>query len=287
MATIEELQTQLAALTARVDAITTPPETYYTMQYQGETIDAILTDLLPARAGGSGLPVSQGGTGVTTTQAALVLFGISPRENLLDNPVFKGGGTGFGVFPINQRGQPSYGAGRAFDRWGVNGGTVTLTASGVSWTAAYVLSQLMSAKGINLADGITRTISYVDETKHGYSGILTAAYTTIGDYDFCYSSGTSFYAKSQDGSPAISYIKLEEGENQTLYAENEDGTVTVIPQGITFGKELLNCQQYYQLYRTQSLRPQYAADCRPVMAKDPAQGTIIIGGVTYYYNDAN
>lgn len=276
---------------AKIVEITNPmtgqPQQVIQSDYTAQQIDDAVSAVQPALPGGSGLPVFQGGTGVTTTQAALVLFGISPRENLLDNPVFKGGGTGFGVFPINQRGQPSYGAGRAFDRWGVNGGTVTLTASGVSWTAAYVLSQLMSAKGINLADGITRTISYVDETKHGYSGILTAAYTTIGDYDFCYSDGTSLYAMSQDGSPAISYIKLEEGENQTLYAENEDGTVTVIPQGITFGKELLNCQQYYQLYRTQSLRPQYAADCRPVMAKDPAQGTIIIGGVTYYYNDAN
>lgn len=43
MATIEELQAQLAALTARVDVITTPPETYYTMQYQGETIDQLLS----------------------------------------------------------------------------------------------------------------------------------------------------------------------------------------------------------------------------------------------------
>lgn len=43
MATIEELQAQIAALTARVDAITAPPETYYTMQYQGETIDRLLS----------------------------------------------------------------------------------------------------------------------------------------------------------------------------------------------------------------------------------------------------
>lgn len=43
MATIEELQAQLAALTDRVDAITAPPETYYTMQYQGETIDRLLS----------------------------------------------------------------------------------------------------------------------------------------------------------------------------------------------------------------------------------------------------
>lgn len=287
MATIEELQAQLAALTARVDAITAPPETYYTMQYQGETIDALLTDLFPARVGGSGLPISQGGIGVKTTQAALALFGVNPRKNILDNPIFAGGGTGFGVFPVNQRGQSSYGAGRAFDRWGANGGTVTLGDSGVLWTAGYVLAQTMTPKNINLADGITRRISYVDANQHGYSGILTAAYTTIGDYAFCYSSGTSFYAQSMSGAPAIACIKLEEGENQTLFAENGDGTVTVIPQGITFGAELLNCQQYYQLYRTQSLRPQYAADCRPVMAKDPTQGTIAIGGVTYYYNDAN
>lgn len=78
MATIEELQAQLAALTARVDAITTPPETYYTMLYQGETIDAILTDLLPARAGGAGLPVNQGGTGANTAEQALINLGAMP-----------------------------------------------------------------------------------------------------------------------------------------------------------------------------------------------------------------
>ena len=48
MATIEELQAQIAALTARVDAITAPPETYYTMQYQGETIDAYLQKISTA-----------------------------------------------------------------------------------------------------------------------------------------------------------------------------------------------------------------------------------------------
>ncbi|MBM6977972.1 hypothetical protein, partial [Intestinimonas butyriciproducens] len=38
---------------------------------------------------------------------------------------------------------------------------------------------------------------------------------------------------------------LEEGENQTLFVENGDGTVTILPQGLDYGQELMKCQQYY------------------------------------------
>ena len=206
------------------------------------------------------------------------------RPNLLINPCFVGGGTGWGVFPINQRGKTSYGASYGFDRWGMNGGTVTLGPTGVTWSGDYVLSQRMY--GLNLADGKTRTVSYVDENQHGFSGILTNAYTQIGDYQFTYATGISFYMRSPKSSPAMAWVKLEEGENQTLFAENGDGTVTILPQGLDYGQELMKCQQYLQLYSSADARPAKAVDCRPVMRIDPTQTTIQIGETTYYVNSA-
>lgn len=47
MATIEELQQQVAALSAQVAAITAPPTDYYTSQYDGEEIDAAIGRALP------------------------------------------------------------------------------------------------------------------------------------------------------------------------------------------------------------------------------------------------
>ena len=164
------------------------------------------------------------------------------RPNLIDNACFVGGGTGWGVFPVNQQGQTSYGAGFAFDRWRLNGGTCTLKPSGVSWDAGFVLYQVMD--GLNLADGKARTVSYVDENHRGFSGVLTASYTAIGNYSFTYDTGTSLYMLGHADAPAIAWVKLEEGENQTLYAENGDGTVTVLPQGLNYQQELAKCQAY-------------------------------------------
>ena len=226
MATLDELELRLRALE---QAQAAEPTSYYTSIFSGEEMDQRL-----AAAGVLGT--------ASTPQAALAALGASVRPNLLDNACFVGGGTGWGVFPVNQRGKASYGAGPAFDRWGVNGGTVTLKSSGVSWESGWVLNQAMS--GLNLADGKTRTVSYVDENNHGFSGILTKNYTTIGDYMFTFSTGTRFYAQALPQSPAMAFAKLEDGDDQTLFVENGDGTVTVLPQNLNYRRELAKCQAY-------------------------------------------
>lgn len=62
------------------------------------------------------------------------------NENLLDNAYFVGGGSqlGYGIFPINQRGQTQYtGGGVQLDRWHGWAGTDTLvlTANGLQYTS--------------------------------------------------------------------------------------------------------------------------------------------------------
>src|SRR5699024_5002643 len=61
------------------------------------------------------LPIS----GETTAQAALTALGAGVRPNLLDNAYFVGGGTGYGTFPVNQKGRLSGNTDRQFicDRW--------------------------------------------------------------------------------------------------------------------------------------------------------------------------
>ena len=56
---------------------------------------------------GNAVPVSQGGTGAKTAQQAIYNLGCMPRENLLDNAYFIGGGD-FGKFPVNQKGKKIY-----------------------------------------------------------------------------------------------------------------------------------------------------------------------------------
>ena len=85
--------------------------------------------------------------------------------------------------------------------------------------------------------------------------------------------------------------KLEPGESQTLAYKDSDGNWKLLPQpGMDLGTQLLRCQRYFQLYSSADARPNSPIDCRPVM-RMPAggqltQGTIMIDGVTYYYNSA-
>ena len=83
----------------------------------------------------------------------------------------------------------------------------------------------------------------------------------------------------------IQAVKLELGSEQTL-AHNEgteENPVWVLNEIPDYGEELRKCQRYYQLFRTESLRPTYGEDCRPTMATEqPTKGTLTKDGVTYY-----
>ena len=57
---------RLAALEAKMDALTAPPSDYYTSRYSGEEIDALLSSVGP----GTVVPVERGGTNATTAKDA-------------------------------------------------------------------------------------------------------------------------------------------------------------------------------------------------------------------------
>lgn len=235
---------------------------------------------------------------LTNPQAALANLGAGVKPNLLDNAYFVGGGTGWGVFPVNQRGLTAYsGEGTtAIDRWTMyDSAAVSIGANGL--TVSGTLVQLVQSTVFSVLAGKPVTISAVlsDGSYGTATGVIAAVGSdtyisaNIGDGQLAivsFNSVSSYQLARLSNLTGLVAAKVENGPNQTLYYVGNDGKAVLLPQNSDYGLELLKCQQYLQLYRTQSLRPAYAADCRPVMRIDPTPGIIVIDGVTYYTNSA-
>lgn len=230
------------------------------------------------------------------------------NRNLLDNWYFVGGGSqlGDGVFPINQRGQTNYtGIGYTIDRWlfKVSEWTINLIADGINFINngsgwGQFVQTLTSGQSAGLA-GKTVNLSFLTadglaEVSATIPSVLPTSDTLIKNKAL---SGMSVHLRCVNGSiyvrvtgnasstSPLQAIKLELGSEQTL-AHNEgteENPVWVLNEVPDYGEELRKCQRYYQLFRTESLRPTYGEDCRPTMATEqPTKGTLTKGGVTYY-----
>ena len=77
MATLDELQAQLAALTQRVNEITAPPDDYYTHRFSGEEIDNAV-DRVEATSGSGAITAGDIG-------AAPGGFGLGDSRNIIDS----------------------------------------------------------------------------------------------------------------------------------------------------------------------------------------------------------
>ena len=212
--------------------------------------------------------------------------GVSNR-NLLDNWYF--------ADPINQRGQTSYtAAGYTIDRWRlvhledgygltVNNGYVTLSAGSARETRLDQFFENSSAYygktatvSIVLPDGKIYTGTGTIPVPDG-KGYVTTFFIARSDVDCLVQAQPTgqliFRIIAKLGhSVDIAAVKLELGEHSTL--ENDAPP--------NKAEELAKCQRFFQRYRTQSLRPTYADDCRPVMRAEPTVGTITANGTTYY-----
>lgn len=251
MATLDELQQQLAALSARVDALTTPPDDYYTSKYSGEEIDAGIekTGSLPESWP---LPIASGGTGADTAQLALANLGGRPNRNIARNPDFKinqrnfasdnwtsgygpdgwvstGGGhleySGGAVKTSNQYLKQYYEPGE------ISAGKYTISAfctDNIRVELGFWTGQKVNADSLNYEKGFASvtveiTDSMVDNLKNGYLYIL------------CQNSGT------------VSFVKLERSTFQTLSYKDTTGNWVQIEE-TDYGAELARCQRYLQVY---------------------------------------
>ena len=207
-------------------------------------------------------------------QKALAAIGGKPRDNLLDNAYFKGGGSqqGGGQFPINQRGLMQYsGIISGIDRWNSglrNGSSLTLNQDGIDLTAdsieAYIEEVIenfdtLSGKTVTLscmysgALGNLKLYLYrndyeipINLTLEQSDGINVVSGTvTLGDL----SGVTRFFVRltsigNGDGTPTRFYAaKLEIGDTQTLAYQDEEGNWQLF-ETPDYGEELAKCQRY-------------------------------------------
>lgn len=252
MATLDELQQQLNALQQRVDAITAPPTDYYTQRYSGEETDRGVEIALGLDPNGSGIiSPEHGGTGVATTQAALAALGAGVRQNELDNAYFVGGGTGWGVFPINQPGLTSYGPGTALDRWTCDG-NVSINEEYVSFSSVFYQNVPWNKMKRFLGKSITLSV-FFDEN-NAESGTVTLANSYQNQQIVPTSTpslqlfvnpngGCQLFRYANGASPKA--VKCEEGPDQTLFYQKSDGKYALLPQSdMDYATKLLKCQQY-------------------------------------------
>lgn len=248
------------------------------------------------------------------------------KRNLVTNWLMDEGGSIDGTYlPINQRGQTSYTSSGAagtqiIDGWklafyssctlvdratGVNNGydagylDITLGDGTHAGQLAYTIEvPIKSLEGMEM----TLSILTADGTMYTKSGITAknaSAATNSLRLEIGNCVGMLYQPKvsapvmifnvdaGKTQNLKIRAVKLEFGLGQTLADYDAASGKYIIQDPFPDKAALLNAmQRYYQLYTTSAARPSSRIDCRPIMYKTPTQGTVTIGGTTYYYNDA-
>lgn len=231
---------RLAALEAKMDALTAPPSDYYTSRYSGEEIDAAIA-AVPGKA--------------ETAQLC--------NRNLLDNWYFGN--------PVNQLGQTEYSTNwnqYTIDRWSTEGNVgdikVVVSTSRVdvtnthSQSAGHLVQFKQNLPAELCLPGKTYTLSVLTENVVGgvgcYLSQVGAPYQA--SFQGPIASGLSTYTGVMiDGQQRVGFIlghgatmssiavKLELGSQQTLAHQDADGNwiLNEIPD---CGEQLRRCQRY-------------------------------------------
>lgn len=290
---LAELENKFAAMSVAQQAAG-DPSGYYTSIYSGEQIDAAIGNVL----------------NVGNNPIAIKNIGAAPRRNLLDNWYFKGGGSqqGGGQFPINQRGQTSYGAGYGMDRWASNSCTVSIQSDGIliSGGANYANLYKIIDNPSRFA-GMTVTLSALIL---GGSGIGNGAYLNLqingtDHVTYMLSQGlvsvtvkcpsqitnmhVAFVTSSLSGySLQVIAAKLELGDHQTLAYQDESGNWQLfeIPD---YAEELAKCQARLLILQNQTIPVTVFSKSvsgvipTPVTMDEGAVPTVTLSGSAFLY----
>lgn len=206
----------------------------------------------------------------STPQEALAALGAGVRPNLLDNAYFVGGGTGWGVFPVNQRGQTSYANSsgapvQTIDRWYIRDGSeIRLLDTGVNvslqsggrfaqiidrdlvagevYTVSFLIGNIESGGPINV---------YVQENGGDYLSPINSLISQNGLFSQTFvcpktESYLIIFTNSSQSTLAfdLTAVKIELGDTQTLAYQKSDGTWAMLPQGLNYQQELAKCLAY-------------------------------------------
>lgn len=176
-------------------------------------------------------------------------------QNLLRNWYFVGGGTGRGVFPVNQRGQSSYSFSSgdySIDGWKLYRGTMSVTANGLVWqwngNSNYSPFH-QKVDGYDRLIGQTVTISVLLGDGTLYKDTFVVPST--GTYTSNQYGQIRFYATASSEDIEIGKVlttstitlvaaKLELGSQQTL--AHLEGSTWVLNEVPDYEEELIKCQ---------------------------------------------
>lgn len=193
------------------------------------------------------------------------------RPNLLDNACFVGGGTGWGVFPVNQRGQTSYASPsvtpvQTIDRWYIRDGSeIRLLDTGVNVSLqsggrfAQVIAQDLVAGEVYTVSLLIGSIGsggpinvYVQENGGDYLSPINSLISQNGLFSQTFvcpktESYLIIFTNSSQSTLAfdLTAVKIELGDTQTLAYQKSDGTWAMLPQNLNYQQELAKCQAYY------------------------------------------
>lgn len=177
-------------------------------------------------------------------------------KNLLHNWYFIGGGTGRGVFPVNQRGQSSYSSGYSIDRWRISSEyyTAALSSTGITLTktsgGAALFGQKLSGLDLNQTYTFSAIVNgtlciYTGEFDGNYleftvDGVKFRLYMIL---DTNKPEVRIYCTTATAGVLTITAVKLELGTEQTL-AHNEGTTenpVWILNEIPDYEEELIKC----------------------------------------------
>lgn len=238
---------------------------------------------------GNPVAISQGGTGAKTAQEAIYNLGCMPRENLLDNAYFIGGGTD-GNFPINPKGLTEYSGlyNRAYaitrwfsnTQWGQvyinlnlsNDGMIissspipdTPQAYAVLWQIVPHLKSLVGktvtfsiyAADINSSDsGNYPQLIIGNEQAQDLGSVSVEKSDDITSFTFEVKAGQSavgirhFAGTSKSSSLKVIAMKLEIGDKQTLGWKDKQGQIHLF-EIPDYHVAYLKCRYYSRVYGT-------------------------------------
>lgn len=188
---------------------------------------------------------------ISTVPKGAAVEGINP--NLLRNWYFVGGGTGRGVFPVNQRGQSSYTtAGYTINKWSLDSSSssLSLNSNYVTLAAGGILYQYASPELLKQLAGKTITASALLNNnslsvghatiQSSYSGTTVYSFNdNFNILNYAVVSGGSQFQILRLSSTAYVAVKVELGDQQTL-AHQENG-VWVLNEVPDYETEYYKC----------------------------------------------
>lgn len=240
--------------------------TYYTSKYSGEQIDEAVKKIMDGEMTGD--YADRQLSNLDTPQGALANLGAGVRPNIGDNCCFIGGGTA-GKLPVNQRGaiSGSTSADSYFiDRWQLQStlGNISyeLDTDGLSFTTSKGNQGIKQILGTALETGKTYTSSVLTADGELLTKTFTLGSTDVvvsyedgGVWSFAITKANDLfiwyplveYSGVNTVKPA--YVKLEEGDTQTLAYQDEDGAWQLLPQPESdYATQLARCQRYFRSF---------------------------------------